>query len=95
MDPEIKRLLEENHALIKDNHRMLRAVRRHQILATFGKFIVWGIVLLSAAYSYQFYLKPLADTYSAANNPSSPASGFWSTASAEIQKLLHSGKAGQ
>ncbi len=88
MDPEIQKQLEEIHALARDNHRMLRAIRRHQIFSAFSKFIIWGIIILSTLYSYQFYLKPLADKFSAINNPSAPT-GFLGATSAEIQKLLN------
>lgn len=93
MDPEIQKQLEEVHALARDNHRLLRAVRRHQLLASFSGIIFWLFVLGSTGYLYQFYLKPLADKFSATNNPSS--AGFLQTSSAEIQKLLNSGKVGQ
>jgi hypothetical protein len=59
MDPEAKRMLDDMYALVKDNHRMLRAVRRHQILDTFGKWILWGIILVAGAYSYFVYVQPL------------------------------------
>ncbi len=94
MDPELKRLLEENHALAKDNHRLLRAVRRHQLIETFGKYIFWIIVIGSSVYYYQVYLKPIAAKFQASGTPT-PASSFFSSTSAEIQKLLNSGKTGQ
>ena len=94
MEPEIQKQLGEVHALARDNHRLLRAVRRHQLLSAFSGIIFWLFVLGSTGYLYQFYLKPLADKYSAAKNPSS-SSGFLQTSSTEIQKLLHSGTAGQ
>ncbi len=59
MDPESRRLLEDTFALAKDNHRMLRAVRRHQIIGSFGKVFIWLIVLAIAAYSYFAFLQPL------------------------------------
>ena len=63
MDPEAKRMIEDIYAMVKDNHRMLRAVRRHQILDTFGKWILWLIIILATAYSYFVYLQPIINTF--------------------------------
>lgn len=63
MDPESKRLLEQTYALAKDNHRLLRAVRRHQILDSFGKWILWLVIIAASAYSYFAYLKPILNTF--------------------------------
>jgi hypothetical protein len=41
----MKRLLEETKALAKDNHAMLRAIRRDQWLGFIGRIIIWLIVL--------------------------------------------------
>jgi hypothetical protein len=61
MDPESRRLLEEIHALAKDNHRILRAVRRHQFLSSFGRLFFWIIVILISGYLYLVYLQPIAE----------------------------------
>ena len=58
MDPEMKRELEEIHALAKDNHRLLRDMRRHQMWSTYGRVVIWLIVLASTLYVYQAYLAP-------------------------------------
>ena len=81
MDPEIKRELEEVHALAKDNHRLLRAMRRHQIYGLIWMIVVWAIVLALPLYLYQKYLEPIFE------------SGFQS--SEQIQNLVDSFKAGQ
>ena len=94
MDPEIRRLLEENHALAKDTHRLVRSIRTHQLWSSFGRFFLWLIAIVLAAYFYVMFVKPLAAKYSAGNTPS-PAAGFFSASSADIQKLLNSVKAGQ
>ena len=93
MDPEIRRALDEIHALTKDNHRLLRAVRRHQILETFGRYVLWAVLILAAVYSYVVYVAPLVQRFSA--NPQSAASGiFGLPTSADIQKLINSYKPG-
>lgn len=93
MDPELKRLLDETHALAKDNHRMLRAIRRDQWLGFIGRVIVWIIVLVLPLYLYQQYLQPFVEKFSAASG--TPTSGiFGFPTSAELQKLINSYKAG-
>jgi hypothetical protein len=94
MDPELKRMLEENLALTKDNHRMLRAIRRDQWFGFVGRIIIWAIVLLLPLYLYQHYLEPIVAKFSA--TPGEFTSGiFGLPTSAELGKLLNSFKAGQ
>jgi len=93
MDPEIKQQLEEIHALAKDNHRMLRAIRRSQWFGLFGKIIIWAIVLLLPLYLYQLYLQPLVNKVSTG---ASTTSGFLGLpTSADLQKLINSYTAGK
>jgi hypothetical protein len=94
MDPELKHLMQETLALAKENHRLLKSVRRHQIIETYGKWVLWLILILASAYSFQVYLRPLINTYSKAVGTS--ASGpFGLPTSADIQKLIDSFKAGK
>ncbi|MHB8710019.1 MAG: hypothetical protein ACYC6X_00485 [Minisyncoccota bacterium] len=93
MDPELKRVLDEMHALTKDNHRMLRAIRRDQWLGFIGRIVVWIIVLILPLYLYQQYLQPFVEKFSTAT--STPSSGFFGLpTSAELQKLINSYKVG-
>ena len=94
MDPELKRQLEEIHALAKDNHQMLRAIRRDQWLGFIGRIIVWAIVLALPLYLYQQYLQPLVAKFAPAAS-TSPTGMFGIPSSAQVQKLLNSNKAGQ
>jgi len=97
MDPELKRQLEEIHALAKDNNRMLRAIRRSQWLGLVRSIIIWVVVLALPIYLYQQYLAPMIENLSAASGMSTSAtSGFLGLpTSADIQKLINSYKAGQ
>lgn len=95
MDPELKRMLDETHSLAKDNHRMLRALRRHQLIGTFGKVVFWLLILGSSAYWYQVYLQPLVAKFSTLGSPSAASDLFGLPTSAELQKLLNSFKVGQ
>ena len=94
MDPELKQMIEETRALAKDNHRMLRAIRRDQWLGFVGRIIVWAIVLALPLYLYQQYLQPIVAKISA--TPGEFASGLLGfPTSAEVQKLINSLKVGQ
>jgi len=97
MDPELRRQIEEIHALAKDNHQMLRAIRRDQWLGFIGRIIVWIIVLALPLYLYQQYLQPIVSKfYSTSAATTSGTSGpFGFPSSAEVQKLLNSYKTGQ
>lgn len=94
IDYEEKHLLEENLALSKDNHRMLRAIRRDQWLSFIGKLIFWAIVLALPFYFYQQYLQPLVGQFSAMTGTAT-SGPFGMPTSADVQKLLESFKAGQ
>jgi len=94
MDPESKRLLEETHALAKDNHQMLRAIRRHQWYSVIGTLIVWAIVLALPLYLYQQYLQPLVAKFQTTTGTTTTGP-FGLPTSADLQKLINSFKAGQ
>jgi len=89
MDPELKRALEEIHVLAKDNHDMLRAIRRDQWLGFIGRIIVWVIVLALPLYLYQQYLQPFVAKFSAAAGTTTTGI-FGLPTSAELQKLMNS-----
>ena len=94
MDQEIKRQLEEIHALAKDNHQMLRAIRRHQWYGIIGTIVFWAVLLITPFYLYQQYLQPLVAKFQATTG--SPTSGpFGLPTTVDLQKLINSFKAGQ
>ncbi len=94
MDPELKQQLDQIHALAKDNHDMLRAIRRDQWLGFIGRIIVWIIVLALPLYLYQQYLQPFVSKFSSAVGITT-SGPFGFPTSAELQKLINSFKAGQ
>ncbi len=89
MDPETKRTLDEIHALAKDNHRMLRAIRRDQWFGFAGRIIIWIIVLALPLYLYQQYLEPIVSKFSTTPGATT-TSMFGLPTTAELQKLLNS-----
>ncbi|MCR4333740.1 MAG: hypothetical protein NUV60_01835 [Patescibacteria group bacterium] len=94
MDPEIKRLLEETKALAKDNHQMLRAIRRHQWYGLLTTVVFWLVILIAPLYLYQQYLQPFISKFSATTGVST-SGPFGLPTSADVQKLINSFKAGQ
>jgi hypothetical protein len=89
MDPEIKKQLEEIHALARDNHRLLRAVRHHQLFGIIVTTIFWLVILITPFYIYQQYWQPLISKFQA--NSGAPAG----STTTEMQKLLNFFGAGQ
>ncbi len=88
MDPETKKELAEIHALAKDNHQMLRAIRRAQWYSFWGKLIFWVAVIGIPFIIYQQYVSPLISNFAPAGAPS-PAEGvFGLPSSEELQKLI-------
>jgi len=94
MDPEMKKLIEETHALAKDNHDMLRRIRRDQWLGFVGRVIVWAIVLALPLYLYQQYMQPIVARFSSTSTTTTSGM-FGIPTSADLQKLINSFKSGQ
>jgi predicted MFS family arabinose efflux permease len=81
MDPELKRELDQIHALARDTHSLLRTVRRHQLLEFYGKWVLYLILILGGGFFLFQYFEPIISQFT------SPSS--------EFQKLLHSYQTGQ
>ena len=88
MDPELRRTLDEVHALAKENNRILRAIRRSQWLGFFFKIIIWAIIILLPLYLYQLYLQPLINKVSSGASTTSNFLGL--PTSTDVQKLINS-----
>lgn len=94
MDPDLRREIDEIKALTKDNHRMLRAIRRDYWIGLVGKVIIWIIVLALPLYLYQQYIQPIVTKIV----PTATTTGMFGISipsSAEVEKLLNSYKSGQ
>ncbi len=94
MDSDLKQMIEETRALTKDNHRMLRAIRRDQWFGFIGKIIIWVIVLALPLFLYQKYIEPIFSAFSKTTGVTTSGS-FGLPTSADIEKLINSFKAGQ
>lgn len=89
MEPELRRALDELHALTKDNHRMLRAIRREYWFGVVGRIVIWVLVLALPLFLYQQYVGPVVSNYFSAVG-AKPSGPFGLPTSADIQKLLDS-----
>jgi hypothetical protein len=87
MDPELKRLLEENLAVSKDNNAVLRAMRHHQWLSSLTSIIFWVVVVALPIYLYQQYLAPLMSVFTPGATTTSP---FNFPTSAQVENLIKS-----
>jgi hypothetical protein len=92
-DPEIKRLLEQNLALAKDNSRILHNIRRNQVLGTVWTITLWAVALAVPYFLYQHYVQPIVDNfYSPKSTTTGPNFFGFPLSSAEVQKLIDSYK---
>ena len=67
MNPEERQLLKETAELVKENHKILKSMRRSARFASFLRFIYWAVILGGAVASYYFiqpYLNAVINGYS-------------------------------
>lgn len=98
MDPDIRRELDEVKALVTDNHRMLRAMRRDAWFGFVGKLITWALIIVIPAYLYVQYLGPLMKSMESLvphTGTSTPSGPFGLPSSAQLKDLINSVKAGK
>jgi len=87
---ELKKLLEENLAVAKDNNRLLREMRRNAILGLIAKVVIWLVLLGVPLLFLSAYLGPLMDTLTgqSANGASIPSGFFGVPSEEQINKLI-------
>lgn len=56
---ELKRLLEENLELTKENNRLLRGAHRSRWIGTIGRILWWGFIIIGSYYLFEQYVHPL------------------------------------
>jgi hypothetical protein len=88
MDPELKKLMQDNLMIARQNNAVLKAIRRHQVIGIWGKVLFWAVIIVGSAYGTQVYLRPLMETALSAYSP------LGMPTSAEIQKLIDSYQVG-
>ena len=70
MDPEIKKLIETNVALNKENNEMLHKLVTYQKWNQIYKVVYWGIIILISLGAFYFikpYLNSLLEIYGGTN----------------------------
>ena len=88
MDPEIKQELTTIHALVKDNHDMLRAIRRAQWYSFWGKVIFWAVVVILPFLLYRHYLEPFVSKFAPTGTSTSVKGSFGLPSTADIENLI-------
>lgn len=85
---DLKKLLEENLAVARDNNRLLREARRYAILGTVAKVVIWLLILGVPLFFLSTYLGPIMDALSgqAGQGTSTILIGFPSQE--QIQQIL-------
>jgi hypothetical protein len=91
MDPELRKLLQENLAVAKNNNDVLRSIRHHQWLSSLTSVIFWVVVVALPIYLYQQYVQPFLAAVTPGATTTSP---FNFPTSADIEKLIKSYQAG-
>ena len=92
MDIELKTQLDEIHALVKDNHRMLRAIRRDQWFGFVGKIVFWAVMIWAPFYLYQTYIAPMVTQMSSAQAGATQTLSSLLAPFADLQKMIQSPK---
>jgi hypothetical protein len=60
MSPEDKELLRETAELVKENHKILKSMRRSARFASFLRLVYW-LIILGSAFSAYYFIKPFID----------------------------------
>ncbi len=61
MDPEAKKMLEENFHLLKENNEMLRKMLRMQRWAQIYRVLYW-FVILAISFGAVYFIRPYLDS---------------------------------
>lgn len=84
-ESELEKLLKENLQLSKENHMMLKKIRRQQKLASFSKVVYWLVILFIMVGGYIFVVQPLVEkldkAYTQINNTAQGIQGVGTTIS--------------
>ena len=60
MDKEDKKIIRQNLELAKDNHKLLKKMRRNMLFGSFTRAIYW-IIILGASLGAYYYMQPYID----------------------------------
>jgi|GEM_PF-641268 len=93
---ELKKLLEENLAVAKDNNRLLREMRRNAILGLIAKIVIWLVLLGVPLFFLSSYIGPLMEAFSGQSEgaQSIPAGLLGFPSEAQLNQIIDQYKAG-
>ena len=89
MDPEVRQELTTIHALVKDNHDMLRAMRRHMWYGVIFRIIFWTGLIIIPIYLAQQYIQPIMDKFTVPAASPATKGSFGLPSTADIEKLIN------
>ena len=82
--------LEEMYKLTRENHAMLRSMRRSAFIGGAFKLVWWILILVVLPYITWLYLQPYLDTIMAQYQTIQEQSGAFSSQASELQKQMNS-----
>ncbi len=92
---ELKKLLEENLAVAKDNNRLLREMRRNAILGLIAKVVLWLILLGVPLLFLSSYIGPLTQALTGQSGAQTLPTGLFGVPSeAQVQQIIDQYQAG-
>lgn len=62
MEPEEKRLLEETAELTRDNHKILKKLRRAQIIGRTIRILYW-VIIIGITFGAYYFIQPYIDQF--------------------------------
>lgn len=83
---DLKKLLEENLEVAKDNNRLLKLIRRDAMIGLGVKIVLYLVLLGVPLYFLSQYLGPMLETFSAASS-SAPTGVFLPPSPEQIQQI--------
>ncbi len=63
MDEEIENLLRETKALVEENNKILKGIRRSNRISSFFRFVYWAIIIVVTIGTYA-YIQPYLNSVS-------------------------------
>ncbi|MES2931676.1 MAG: hypothetical protein V4682_03185 [Patescibacteria group bacterium] len=87
---ELKKLLEEDIAIGKDNNRLLREMRRNAILGLVAKIVIWLVLLGVPLFLLSTYLGPIMNAVAgqSADGQAIPGGLFGIPSEDQINRLI-------
>ena len=87
---ELKKLLEENLTVAKDNNRLLRELHRNALIGLIAKIVIWLVLLGVPLFLLSTYLGPILDAFAgqSTNSQAIPGGLFGVPSEEQIRSLI-------